>query len=161
MGRKAKPTQLKLIDGNPGRQKFDVIPDPPLEERPKAPEYLDENGLWAWNWLLDNLEIMGLLSAADVVMMEMFSATYMRYRIAEQELAKLRESGDLNAVLMKTKKGNVVQQPLIGIINQAVNRLKTFASEFGLTPSARASLGLDKNRGKKSKFEGYLGNRRG
>lgn len=161
MGRKAKPTRLKIIDGNPGRQKFWVIPDPPCLERPEPPEYLDQDGIWAWNWLLDNLETMGLLSGADVVMMETFAATYMRYRIAQRELAALRAVGPLNSLVMKTHKGNIIQQPLIGIANQAMHKLKVLSSEFGLSPSARASLGLDRSRGKRSKFDGFLGNGRG
>ena len=45
--------------------------------------------------------------------------------------------------MVKTKKGNWIQHPLVGIKNQAAERYLKFAQQFGMTPAARAKLADD------------------
>ncbi|MFA7218771.1 MAG: P27 family phage terminase small subunit, partial [Dehalococcoidales bacterium] len=53
--------------------------------------------------------------------------------------------------------GNYIQQPLIGIANTAARDMVKYASEFGLTPAARASLGIKNEPRGRSKFDGLIG----
>jgi len=46
---------------------------------------------------------------------------------------------------------------LIGIANKAAGDMVRFATEFGMTPSARARLGVDPGKKVKSKFDGLVG----
>ena len=39
-----------------------------------------------------------------------------------------------------TDKGNLIQHPMVAIVNKASERLEKLSREFGLSPSARASL---------------------
>jgi P27 family predicted phage terminase small subunit len=43
--------------------------------------------------------------------------------------------------LSRTTKGNLIQNPLVGIANKAMADMVRYAAEFGMTPSARTRLG--------------------
>ena len=64
-GRKPKPTQLKVLDGNPGRRPLnDREPQPP-EGAPEPPEFLDAEARAEWFRTAGVLQQMGTLSKAD------------------------------------------------------------------------------------------------
>ena len=46
----------------------------------------------------------------------------------------------MGAMLMRTKAGNTIQNPLIGIRNQAMRNMVRYAAEFGFTPSSRVRV---------------------
>jgi P27 family predicted phage terminase small subunit len=48
-----------------------------------------------------------------------------------------------SALLVKTANGTAVQNPLIGIANKAAADMVRYASEFGMTPSARSRVHAD------------------
>ena len=41
-----------------------------------------------------------------------------------------------------TDKGNVIQHPIVGVMNKAHERLIKLLREFGMTPSARAGIAI-------------------
>ena len=43
-------------------------------------------------------------------------------------------------VIVKTKSGNLIQNPLVGVANKAMADMVRYAAEFGLTPSARTRV---------------------
>ena len=70
----------------------------------------------------------------------------------------MAERDELTSGLMiKTTNGNAIQNPLIGTANKAARDMVRYASEFGLTPSARARVGLNAEAARKSKFDGLIG----
>jgi P27 family predicted phage terminase small subunit len=56
----------------------------------------------------------------------------------------MRQLGDGGAdgLLTKTAKGNIIQNPLVGIANKAAADVVRFASELGMSPSARARVSV-------------------
>jgi P27 family predicted phage terminase small subunit len=149
---------MKLLDGNPGKQKISTaIPDPP-GDMPEVPTHLDNHGRAEWDRIADGLNVMGILREIDQNTLAAYCASYSRWRHAEEELKLLAEkNGSIAALVQKTISGNWIQQPLIGISNKAAADMMRYASEFGLTPSARASLSLpERGTGKQSKFAGLV-----
>jgi len=157
MGRKRKPTNLVILEGNPGKQKIrNQISDPPAGI-PSPPSHLDPYALEEWNRIADGLNTMGILCNIDQNTLAAYCTAYSRWRSAEEELAKLAQKGGaIAALVQKTVSGNWIQQPLIGIANKAAGDMVRYASEFGMTPSARARLAVDPGRGKGSKFDGLI-----
>jgi P27 family predicted phage terminase small subunit len=156
MGRKAKPLEMKLLDGNPGKQRLPSgVPAPP-DDMPDAPSHLDDYGRQEWERIADGLNVMGILRNVDQNILGAYCASYSRWRHAEEELNKLKNENPLKALVMVTKAGNYIQQPLIGIANTAARDMVKYASEFGLTPAARASLGIKNEPRGKSKFDGLI-----
>lgn len=50
------------------------------------------------------------------------------------------KDGGTAALLIKTKDGNAIQNPLVGIANKARADVVRFSAEFGMTPSARSRV---------------------
>ena len=144
------------MEGNRSRVKLpeEILPPADL---PVPPPHLDAYALEEWGRVAEGLNAMGILAGIDEKCFAAYCGAYSRWRAAEEELNKLKAGNPLSALVLKTVSGNWIQQPLIGIANKAAGDMVRYASEFGMTPSARARLAMDPNRGKKSKFEGLVG----
>lgn len=157
MGRKALPTHLKVLAGNPGKQRLPKGEPEPPPGMPDPPSQLKGYALGEWDRIAQGLNNMGVLSYWDRECLGAYCVAYSRWRHAEEELQKLEyKNGVLAALVLQTKQGNWIQQPLIGIANKAAGDMVRFAAEFGMTPSARSRLAIDPGRGRKSKFDGLL-----
>jgi P27 family predicted phage terminase small subunit len=157
MGRKSKPTKLKLLDGNPGKKKIPKNEIQPISNLPSPPSHLDDYAKQEWERLANGLHTLGLLYQVDRAVFAAYCQAYSRWRIAEETLQMLAEKDDLlHGILMKTKQGNWIQQPIVGIANKAMADMARYASEFGLTPVARAGLSVEMGGGS-SKFTGLIG----
>jgi P27 family predicted phage terminase small subunit len=100
---------------------------------------------------------MGLLTDADVSPLAAYCQAYARWLTTERAIAVMAEKDQLTRGLMiKTTNGNAVQNPLVGTSNKAASDMVRFASEFGLTPVARAHLALSAAAPQKNKFDGLV-----
>lgn len=109
---------------------------------PLRPFFLDGDELASVEWerICDELDSMGILYLAD----SMSIAGYCEAAAEFQRLAQtVREEGHTSV----TDKGNVIQHPLVGAKNKAAERMLKFACQFGLTPSARASIEVGNKHG--------------
>jgi len=146
------------MEGNRSHRPIPInIPEPP-QGMPFPPAHLDVYALEEWNRVAEGLNVMGILTGIDQGTLAAYCGAYSRWRKAEEELAELaKQPGSKGALVMKTISGNFIQNPLIGISNKAAGDMVRYATEFGMTPSARARLAIEPGRGKKGKFEGLVG----
>jgi P27 family predicted phage terminase small subunit len=157
-GRKPTPTNLKILSGNPGKRKIVQEEIPVDPETPTPPEHMDEYALEEWNRIADGLNKMGILSSVDQSTLAAYCMACSRWRRAEEEIAELSKNpNSKGALVIKTVSGNYIQNPLIGIANKAAADMVRYAAEFGLTPSARVRLSINKDSGKESKFKDLIG----
>lgn len=132
-GKKPLPTNIKLLKGtarkcrlNPGEIQPDVIaPDPP--------DHLSEYARREWSRITVELLRLGLLSEIDRAALAAYCQCYGRWVDAEEKLNK-------TGLVRKTTNGNIVQNPLIGIANRAMEIMRQYLVEFGMTPSARTRV---------------------
>ena len=144
VGRKKKPTHLKLITGNPGKRalKPDAIQPPPRKRVLAPPSHLSREARSEWQRLAPMLTRLGILSDLDRGAFGAYCQAYGRWKAAEtalRDLARKDDSG-MGALVINTKAGNVIQNPLVGIANKAQADMVRYAVEFGFTPSARARV---------------------
>ncbi|MGF6607065.1 P27 family predicted phage terminase small subunit [Paraburkholderia sp. WSM4175] len=140
-GRKRVPTALKLIRGNPGRRPVNTNEPKPAKTPPPAPAHLDARARAEWDRLVPELFAAGLLTSIDGAALAAYCNAFSRWAEAEEALAKMRARDELTSALMiKTKSGNAIQNPLVGTSNRAMLLMCRFAAEFGMTPAARARL---------------------
>ena len=133
VGRKPKPTALKKLEGNPGKRPLNLMePVPPVVEL-RCPKHLLPEAKREWKRLAPILMQMGLLTAADAVPFEAYCTAYARWREAQAEITR-------HGSIYKDNDGRIRPNPYIAIDNQQMREIRSFAAEFGLTPSNRSAM---------------------
>jgi P27 family predicted phage terminase small subunit len=132
-GRKPKPTALKKLEGNPGKRPLNDREPEFRRDVPYCPRHLSVVAKREWHRIVRELYAAGLLTVADRAALAAYCQLYARWVQAEQKLA----GGSLT---ITTDKGFVLQNPLVGICNTALDGMRKYLIEFGMTPSSRSRL---------------------
>lgn len=133
VGRKPKPPELKLVEGNPGHRAIpDNTPKPP-PKRPSRPSWILPEAKREWNRIVPQLERLGLLTSVDRAALAGYCQAWARYRQAEEML-------DAEGFASTNANGNVLQHPAVSISRNMLQQVRAFAAEFGLTPSSRGRI---------------------
>lgn len=143
MPRLRKPTALKLIDGNPGKRPINRREvKPTISARvPSPPSYLDRVAANEWRRIAPELHVLGLLTNIDKAPLATYCQAFSRWRAAEDVVARMKEKDQLtDALMIRTKSGNAIQNPVVGTANRAMLLMVRIAAEFGMTPAARARI---------------------
>lgn len=131
-GRKPKPTAVKRLQGNPGNRPMNK-----REPKPRTPvkrPYGLGKGLQDrfWKEHADEMERLGILTGIDTAAFRLMAE---HFAFAVQAAQELREEG-----LTVAGRDGVKKNPLAQIFRDNSLAYKSFAVEFGMTPSARARL---------------------
>jgi P27 family predicted phage terminase small subunit len=131
-GRRPKPVEVAIADGNPGRRPLpEPIPGEKLEATP--PAGLNEAGRDLWTELVEQLGAIGALHAIDRAGL---TALCIQWDIAEEARKVVEEEGYFAVGSM----GQVVPNPALAIMRAAHDRLLRYIGEYGATPVARARV---------------------
>ena len=134
VGRKPKPTALKIIQGNPGRRPLNRD-DPTPGPLGKPPSLVKARAVALAKWLeLVSKECWGpVITLADADALEAYCLLYDRMSEAETKAAQF-------GMIIKAPSGFFVQSPWVGIANTCRRDMLKIASEFGGLPSSRSRL---------------------
>lgn len=136
-GPKSLPDNVHKLNGNPSKKNFanHTGSDVPVEI-PEPPEHLDDGALTEWGRISHELFRLGLIAKVDRAALGVYCQAYSRWAHAE---GKIKEKGD-DALIQST--GNGYQQigVWLQISNRAVEQMKSFLAEFGMSPSARVKV---------------------
>ena len=133
-GRKPKPKRLQLLQGRPGKRPPANEPKPP-PIAPECPDWLADEAKEEWRRVAPKLERLGLLTEIDRTALAAYCQEYARWVEAEAVLAEV-------GMVIETEKGYLYQRPELGIARKALQLIKSWCAEFGLTPSSRARMNL-------------------
>ncbi len=136
VGRKPKPTAVKALAGNPGKRKLSAT-EPRFGGAAKCPAHLSKEARAEWDRVAEELAPAGLLTSVDRAALAAYCQTWARWCDAERQLQK---SG---VVLKSPKSGFPIQNPYVGIANTALDQLRKWATEFGMTPAARSRIHVE------------------
>lgn len=141
-GPRPLPTNMRLLHGlAPSRTAVVNEAKPTRPDMPEAPPWISAYALEEWERLAQELYDMGVLTLIDQTMLAAYCMAYARWRQAEEDLAVMAGLDQhTHGVLLKTKEGNAIQNPLVGIANTARRDMLRLALEFGLTPSSRTLI---------------------
>jgi P27 family predicted phage terminase small subunit len=101
-----------------------------------------------------------LLTALDVMPFAAYCDAVDRWRTASEVLATMAaRDPTTNGLLIKSKAGEVVANPMVWVVSGAARAMLRYASEFGMTPAARTRInaGVFPPEPGPSKFDGLLG----
>jgi P27 family predicted phage terminase small subunit len=132
-GRRPKPTALKAVTGNPGHRALNENEPKPLACIPKCPKHLDKEARREWKRITPELLKLQILAHIDRAALAAYCMGWSRWVDAETNLRKF-------GAVIKTPKGYPIQNPYLGIANTAIDIMRRFLTEFGMTPSSRSRI---------------------
>lgn len=157
VGRKPKPTHLKLIAGNPGKRPVNPAEAKVAPSLPQAPDHLLPDGRQEWDRVSVALYEAGLLANIDRAALAAYCQAYGIWAQATRAIAEMAKHDKASGGLMiTTTNGNAIQNPLVGIANKAATDMVRYATEFGMTPSARSRIQANPPTEKSDPADGYF-----
>lgn len=139
-GRKPKPTHLKLVTGNPGRRPLNED-EPQVDfERPACPAHVSDKGRETWGYVCGILEGMGIISTVDAIAIEMLCESYADYLAASKALEDF--GGPYYETTTESGGTMYRAHPSLAAKRDADVRVRSWLSEFGMTPAQRSKIKL-------------------
>jgi P27 family predicted phage terminase small subunit len=132
-GPKVKPLVLREIHGHPSHRPIPVDEPEGVGDVWDPPAYMDTEQRAHWAYVVDHAP-PGLLTGTDRDVLATFVNACVEYRRAVLEVRAIGQ-------VVKTKEGNAIQNPFMGIMNRQAVLIHRIGSELGFSPAARASLG--------------------
>lgn len=153
-----KPTNLKLLQGNPGKRPINQDEPKPKPIAPKPPSWLPKEAKKIWKDLAKKLEPLALFTEVDYLNMQ--NLCLAAARVKEMELA-LAENGVLMEIHRTDKDGNIVstyyqQRPEVSILHKNMELVNKLGAKFGLSPADRVGLGVKPKKEQQDPFEEFL-----
>jgi len=133
MSRQAKPTALRIVEGNREHRPINHNEPKPQPIAPECPEWLSEGAREVWERNVGVLERLGLMTEADGDMFAAYCDFYAKYVEASVDIA---EKGSVTTA----QSGYEQQRAPVAMAQKYFDKAKSIAIEFGLTPSARGKL---------------------
>lgn len=137
-GRKPTPTALRLLRGNPRRRPVNAHEPKPaaLAGDLAPPAWLDEAAQAEWSRVAPMLGRLGVLTETDADALAAYCEAFTTWKQATQ---RLRQFG----MVVKRSKADgelPVISPYVKIAHHAMQQMRAFLVEFGMTPSSRARI---------------------
>ena len=134
-GRKPKPSKLRLLQGNAGKRPINKREPQPAPSVPDPPEHLSELARQEWTRMAGQLATLGLLTDLDRAAFAAYCQTYARWIDAEEAIKK-------TGTIVKAPSNYPILSPYLSIANRALDQMRAFMTEFGLTPSSRSRIAV-------------------
>ena len=149
-----KPTDLKRLAGNPGKRALNTAEPHFTAKAPACPRHLSSEARREWRRVTKELLANNLLQVVDRAALAAYCQSWARWVAAEEEMAK----ADFQ-MMETTYKGYQYVSPWLGVAHQALNQMKAFLTEFGLTPASRTRIQVPE-RGPADDFDEFLARKR-
>ncbi len=144
-GRPKTPTNLKILNGNPGKRPLPKNEPKPAPITPNRPAWVTGEGKKMWDRLVPELEKLGLITIVDG---EAFAAachswgTYVECQkfFKKKDPSTKKKNGRTYEYTNSQGSTNIIERPEVKIGQKALGEFRAFCSEFGLTPAARTRI---------------------
>ena len=127
------PTNLKLLRGNPGKRKLNSNEPDPEPAIPPCPSHLDKVAKKEWRRISKELLALGIISRLDRAALGGYCDAYGRWAEAAQQIQKY-------GLVFKSPSGYPMPSPYLAILHTALDQMRAFLSEFGLSPASRSRV---------------------
>lgn len=149
---KPTPTVLKMIKGNPGKRAINKNEPQPEKGMPECPDHIEGESKIAWDKLCKTLDDMGVLTVADNYALEILCGVYGRIRGLQLQIKEhgfVFESPNVNGDIL------IRPNPAVSQLEKAEGIFKNYLVEFGLTPSSRSKISVNKKKDDDDPLERY------
>ncbi len=131
-----RPDEIKALEGEPNKRRYNPDRMKPDAGIPDCPAYLSDVARAEWGRVTPILHGLGVLTHLDMAELAMYCIAYATVKDATDEI----KTGELT---ITTSNGNVIQNPLVGIRNKAAELMHKFACQFGMSPSSRQGISME------------------
>lgn len=141
-GRKPLPTKTHELNGNPSRLNLEARKEAepkPIAGMPPKPAMSTEAGE-AWDYVCQHLDSMGILAASDQQAIALLCKNWALLIEAESHLKK--------EGIIVTVNGQRQRNPWLRVKLETEKPVLKLLSEFGLTPSSRSRIAIQKTNDK-------------
>lgn len=155
-GRKPTPSHLKVVRGTNRADRMNDAEPNPRRARPSAPEHMSARGREAWDYVVDILDRMGVLTEADALAVELLCEARADWLSARDaiEAAGGETYESVNGV---TGQRLVKAHPAVAMRSDAARRLQSLLAEFGMSPSSRTKVRAEERDEKDDPAARYFG----
>ena len=140
------PTHLKLVRGV-RKDRINAAEPKAKRKAPPMPKWLSADGKKVWRRTVKQLSDMGVLYECDGDSLAAYCEAVVRHQQACELVAQ-------TGILIKGRRDGVVKNPAVQVARDAEATIKSFAQEFGLTPSARTRIKVEGDGG--DDFDDFL-----
>ena len=137
-GPKPKPTKLHVLNGNPSKKNLDTGEPKPKPIRPLCPSWLSKSAKREWRRMAPKLDRLGLLTEVDGEAFAIYCQAYARWKECEKYI-------DEYGIQNTNDAGTKTVAPQVNVAHKYLAIIRHFCTEFGLTPSARARMTIEKD----------------
>ena len=149
-GQNKKPKTLHVLEGNYRADRHEGKNQPrPRPAAPVAPSWLDAEAKAEWKRLAPELEKLGLLTVLD-------RAAFAVYCCIWSDFKMLSEIIEREGAVIEGHRGVPRKHPLLPALHQAMDGVRVWAQEFGMTPLSRTRLQVTVPPEEESDFEKWL-----
>ena len=134
-GPKPKPTELKVLEGNPGKRPLPENEPKPAPLMPDPPEWIDEEAKKFWEKYAPKLNKLGLLTEIDGPAFTATAESWAEWVNYKKDIKK-------NGIKNISDSGYEQQRVEVILAKKALDNVKSFLAEFGMTPSSRSRIDL-------------------
>jgi P27 family predicted phage terminase small subunit len=147
-GTKPKPNAIKKAEGvRKSRINFDEPVVIPLSINTEPPErFTEKRQKELWFYFLGLFHSMHILSNADQYALE--ELIYHKW-LSERAEKEVKAKGEVITLINKAKEEYLTENPWVNIKIKSSDRVMKILTQFGLTPSSRSSLKIEKPKEKK------------
>jgi P27 family predicted phage terminase small subunit len=145
MGRPAKPTELKLIEGNKGKRAINKQePDPQYITDLTAPAWLSKTAKAVWDEVVPHLKNAHLVTMVDIQPLAMGCNAIAQYRISAaktgEDMVKVKVKEDEDGKLVEYGEH---LNPWMIVQSMAFKQAMTIFQQFGMSPAARTRISVN------------------
>lgn len=133
MPRPRKPKALRILEGTFRKDRHNADEPDAQIGIPDCPDHLDVKAQAEWHRVSVLLCDMGILAKTDMATLAGYCQNFSRWAEAEAGIAE-------QGLIVRSPNGYPVQNPFISIANEAARQMRSFASDLGLSATARAKV---------------------
>jgi P27 family predicted phage terminase small subunit len=145
-GRRPLPSAVKKLRGNPGGRPLNKLEPQPTMGEPEMPADLSLVAQAEWKSIVPELQRIGVLSTLDGKALAAYCHCYARWFEAERDITRL---GLILEEPVTDSEGEEIgsrykRNPAVSISNEALKLMRAYLVEFGMTPSSRSRMKIEK-----------------
>jgi P27 family predicted phage terminase small subunit len=132
------PTRLKLLRGETRPSRLNHQEPRPVGRLPRLPAEMAPAATTVWRAVLHAMAASGVITAADGPILRVYCEAVVRYEEAASLLAQMGPL--IVAAGTGARRGELVRNPLHGVVRDNALLVRLLARDLGLTPAARTGL---------------------